>query len=84
MRARQKVEPEILRENGRSRDKFARRRRNQRQIQPPATPGAAPGPGLRAGVRGTYFFAGAAAAAEPEPLKYLKKSEFESITITSL
>jgi hypothetical protein len=30
-----------------------------------------------------YFFAGAAAA-PPLPLKYLKKSELESITITSL
>ena len=29
-----------------------------------------------------YFLAGAGAAA-PEPLKYLKKSELESITITS-
>ena len=90
------AEPDILREKGPQEDKFARRcAKLTRRAHHGGHKKTGDGPRCRSLAtrkRGLsparsarlYFLAGAAAALPaPGPLKYLKKSELESTTITS-
>jgi hypothetical protein len=77
---KRKAEPDILRENAPGKV-YIRRVGNVKETMPSAACD-----GRRHCPRGAaaaYFLPGAGAEPAPEPLKYLKKSEFESITITS-